>query len=480
MSIRRRIRTAIVGGGQGCASFLRMVQEDILGRFHMSILGVADVNPDGPGMVYAREIGVPVVTTKYRDLYEIENLDLLIELTGSYDVRDELELTRPRHTRLIDHFGARLFWDVHQAEEAIIQQRTELRARVEHERARIKQIYDSIPDEIVVVDTEMVIQHANASFLRNNNLKMGEVRGSCCYDVRQEVRGECQVAVEDCPFFTALHEKRPKSLVRKHFDQNGNPRYAALVAAPLFDERGEVEGVIEMTRDITNRIMLEEELRATEVRLQQFMEMAPLATYVKNRQGQYVEVNPAVLALFGRSKQEVVGKTDLEVLPREAAEVLRAGDRMVLNQGTQVSYDAELRLRGSRLFLSTITYPILDSNGAVSAICGLTRDITAQKEMEAELTRTREYLQNILDNAPVIVITTDLESRIVSFNKFAEERLGYRAEEVIGQHAKVLYRDPDDRTRLLSIPRHTKVKRDLLRGELRGVGVSEEQFMERY
>ncbi len=455
MSLGRRIRTAIVGGGQGCAGFLRMVQEDTLGRFQMEILGVADVNPDAPGMVYAREIGVELVTTSYRELFEIENLDLLIELTGSYDVRDELELTRPRHTRLIDHFGARLFWDVHQAEEAIIQQRTELRARVEHERERIAQIYDSIPDEIVVVDTDMVIQHANASFLRNNNLKMGEVRGCYCYDVRQEVRGDCQVAVENCPFFKALNEKQPTSLVRKHFDKEGNPRYAAIVAAPLLDHAGEVEGIIEMTRDITNRILLEEELRATEVQLEQFMERAPLATHVKNRQGQYVEVNPAFLELFGRSKNEVVGRTDLEILPRDAAEVLRAGDRMVVKEGKEVSYDAELRLRGESVFLSTITYPILDASGAVSAICGLTRDITAQKEMEAELTRTREHLQNILDNAPVIVITTDLESRIVSFNKFAEERLGYRIDELIGKHAKVLYRDPEDRDPLAeAVERH--------------------------
>jgi PAS domain S-box-containing protein len=173
--------------------------------------------------------------------------------------------------------------------------------------------------------------------------------------------------------------------------------------------------------------------------------MAPLATYVKNRQGRYLEVNPAALRLLGREKHEVLGKTDLEILPREAAEVLRNGDKQVLETGKEVSYDAEVLLRGIRVFLSTVTYPLFDAEQRVNAICGLIRDVTLQKETEAELTATREYLQNILDNSPVIIVTTDLDSRIVSFNRGAEASLGYSAEEVIGRHASELYRDPEDR-----------------------------------
>ena len=75
-----------------------------------------------------------LVTTDYREFYEISDLDLLIELTGSDAVRDELERTRPRHVKLIDHFGARLFWELHQAEEATIRQRTEMRERMQAER----------------------------------------------------------------------------------------------------------------------------------------------------------------------------------------------------------------------------------------------------------------------------------------------------------------------------------------------------------
>ena len=445
----RPVVTAVIGGGSGCEAILRMVHEDALGRLRMSIRGVADTNSNAPGLCYAREIGIELVATDYRELYKIPDLGLLIELTGSDDVRDEVERTRPRHVRLIDHFGARLFWQLHKAEEAIIEQRTEMRERVQSERDWITQIFDSIPDEVVVVDTDMVIQQANASFLKNNGVTIEQIRGHCCYDVRQAVRGDCQVAVENCPFIDVVRNKEKKSLVRKQFDEEGEPRYTAIVGAPLLDSEGELAGMIEMTRDITHRILLEEELKATEVRLQQFLEMAPLATYVKNRQGQYVEVNPATCELLGRPKKEIIGRTDREILPKETAAILRAGDREVLHKRKQFSNESAAQLGGKKVFLTTTKYPVIDADGKVTAIVGMWRDETARRKAEQELERTREYLQNILDSSYVIIVTTDLYRRVVSFNRGAEASLGYEADEVIGKPASMLYRSPEERETLV-------------------------------
>ena len=446
---QRALNTVIVGGGKGCESFIRMVKEDKLGHFHLHVCGVAEIDTGAPGLALARRMGITHIVTDYRELLSIEALDLIIELTGSVEVRDEIERTRPRHVRLIDHFGATLFWEVYQAQAAIIQQRTEMRRQVEAERERVSQIFDSIPDEIVVLDDNMVIQDANASFLRNNRLNITEVKGLHCYDVEQSIRGECQVAIEDCPFFEVMRTRAATSVVRKHFDDRGDARYAAIVAAPLLDREGKVIGMIEATRDITRRIQAEAELRLTEVKLQQFMEMAPVAAYVKNMSGQYIEVNPAACQLYGLPKNELVGKTDLEILPRETAESFRASDRVVQKTKNQLSIDGDVELKDNRLFLSTIKFPVLDTEGNVTAVCGITRDVTALKEADLALTRTRDYLQNVLDNSPMIVITTDLEGHVVSFNPRAQESLGYSLDEIIGKPASMLYQNPNERQGLL-------------------------------
>ena len=453
-------KAAIVGGGRGCKSILEMVQGDTLGQFRMRVLGVADVDPQAIGVQYARELGVPFVTTDYRELFGIPDLRVIIELTGDDAVRDEIERTRPRHLRLIDHYGARLFWEIHQAEEAIILQRTEMQKKVEAERERIAEILDSIPDEIVVVDSDMLIKDANSSFLQNNNCSIDDIRGLNCYEVEQGIRGECQVAVGNCPFFSVVKDGRPTSLVRKHFGKSGETRYASIVGAPLRDREGRITGMIELIRDITDRIRLEETLATREVHLRQFMEQAPLATYAKNHAGQYTDVNPAACALFGKRKEELLGKTDLELFSRKTAEKLREGEQEVWQKHGSVSMETELVIDGRRIFLSTVKFPILDNEGNPTALCGLSQDVTAQKQAEQALRQTREYLQDILDNSPVIIITTDTNDNIASFNRGAERSLGYAADEVIGKPITMLYRDPTKREEFLRLVRSGKSVQD--------------------
>ena len=118
--------------------------------------------------------------------------------------------------------------------------------------------------------------------------------------------------------------------------------------------------MIELIRDITNRIRLEETLATTEVHLQQFMELAPLATYAKNHAGQYIDANPAACVLFGKRKEELLGKTDLELFSRETAEKLREGEQEVWQKHGSVSMETELEIGDRRIFLSTVKFPDLE------------------------------------------------------------------------------------------------------------------------
>lgn len=443
------MNTVIVGGGAGCEAILRMVGENRVGNLALRFLGVADPDPDAVGARYARQIGVPLVTTSYESLLEIPDVQLIIELTGSDEVRDELERIRPRHVRLIDHFSARFFWDLQQARSDVAKQKARMQQRVNEEQARVQQIFDSIPDEIMVLDSNLEIQHTNASFMKNNELTEQQVRGRHCYEVEQRVRGECQIGVDNCACAMVLENKEPCSLVRKHFDREGNARYAAIVAAPVLDQHGEVSGLIEMTRDITHRILLEEELNASEVRLRQFMDAAPLAVTVKNHEGRFIEVNPAACSLFGLPKSEILGRVSREFLPPATAAIMARGDREVIKNGYQLRFDSEVILNDDRVYLTANKFPVLDAEGKPTAVVSICQDVTAQKEAEETLTRTREYLQNILDNAPIMVVTTDLEGRIVSFNPGAEDALGYGADEVLGKSSGLLYRHKDERAALL-------------------------------
>ncbi|MEJ2247277.1 MAG: PAS domain S-box protein, partial [Acidobacteriota bacterium] len=368
---------------------------------------------------------------------------------------DEIERTRPPHVHIIDHVVAELLWKLHQAQRSVIQHRTEMEQRVEAERERVTQILNSIPDEILVLDREMVVQDTNSSFLTNNNMTLDAVRGQHCYDIPQSVRGECQIAVGDCRFRNVIENGRSESFVRKHYDEDGQVRYTSIVGAPWRNKDGQVVGMIEITRDITERVRLEEDLQVMEVHLQRLMEMAPQATWVKDRNGRYNDVNPATCKLFGKDAGEIMGRTDLELFPRDAAEKLKQGDQNALKKGDSVSYQIELELDNRKVFLSLVKFPMLDKEGKRTAICCVAEDITAQKEAEIQLKSTREYLQNIIDHSPVLIITSNLDGNIVSFNRGAEESLGYTADDVIGKPGSVIFIDPSLREDLLNQVRKT-------------------------
>lgn len=72
------------------------------------------------------------------------------------------------------------------------------------------------------------------------------------------------------------------------------------------------------------------------------------------------------------------------------------------------------------------------------------------KKTYNELDETKYYLQMILDNSRVIIVTTDTTGRIVEFNKEAEQLLGYSKAEVVGKDVLMIYDSPQQRSMLMN------------------------------
>ncbi|MDP5291264.1 hypothetical protein Q9290_03015 [Oceanimonas sp. CHS3-5] len=81
-----RFTVAVIGGGHaGLALLNKLVEADFV-----NILGVADMNPEAPGMLLAKEHGVATTTDMQDLLKDSQQLDILIDVTGVKAVRDSL------------------------------------------------------------------------------------------------------------------------------------------------------------------------------------------------------------------------------------------------------------------------------------------------------------------------------------------------------------------------------------------------------
>jgi nitrogen-specific signal transduction histidine kinase len=110
------LNIALVGGGSGCKALIQFLEAHKLQHFHVHVVGVADLREDAPGLVYAKEKGI-FTTSEYRDLFALENLHMIIEITGRGDVFVELMQTKPEHVKVMDHVSARLFWELIEMQE---------------------------------------------------------------------------------------------------------------------------------------------------------------------------------------------------------------------------------------------------------------------------------------------------------------------------------------------------------------------------
>jgi PAS domain S-box-containing protein len=106
---------AVIGGGDFCKRLLQLLfSEPFKDRRH-KILGVADINSRAVGLDYAGKMGI-FTTGNYRELYQLENVQILMELTTDVELGGVIRKEKPDGVRLIDHVDARSVWSELQVE----------------------------------------------------------------------------------------------------------------------------------------------------------------------------------------------------------------------------------------------------------------------------------------------------------------------------------------------------------------------------
>ncbi|WP_437587391.1 AAA family ATPase [Sorangium sp. So ce1000] len=137
----------------------------------------------------------------------------------------------------------------------------------------------------------------------------------------------------------------------------------------------------DLEEENSERRRAEQELRANQEILQGIVDNSAAAIYLKDGEGRFLLANRRVCDLLRLTSEELLGKTDAEIVPAPIAEAMRDHDRKVLEAGTPMEWEEELPLSdGTRTFLS-VKFP-LGGGAAPRALCGISTDITERKQAE--------------------------------------------------------------------------------------------------
>jgi PAS domain S-box-containing protein len=171
--------------------------------------------------------------------------------------------------------------------------------------------------------------------------------------------------------------------------QRANGTYAYVIDKGLVirDEHGRGLRMIGALTDVSRLKEIELRLASERNLLRILVDTLPDYVYVKDPQARHILNNKKMVQLLGATtEEETVGKRLDELMPAELAQIYLVDDKEVVQSRQPIHNKLEPLIlpTGERRWLSTSKIPVLDSNGEVTAIVGISRDITETREVQHE------------------------------------------------------------------------------------------------
>lgn len=166
------------------------------------------------------------------------------------------------------------------------------------------------------------------------------------------------------------------------------------------------------------------------------LDSLPDLVFTKDREGRYVNANAASLAYVGLDREDqLAGKTNTDFYPPARAEKYHAEDLAVLaGQTVRNREERSIGPAGTPVWYLTMKVPLYDTDGTITGLLGISRDVTDRKEAEANRLRLLAQLQLQVERMPLAYLLADGEMRYTRWNPTAERMFGFTEAEVLGKH----------------------------------------------
>lgn len=213
---------------------------------------------------------------------------------------------------------------------------------------------------------------------------------------------------------------------------------------PEFDSDKNILGYIGYISDITEMVQSEQEISHKNLLINAVIQNIPDAVYMKDTEGRKLVANKADVENCGfDSLDEIVGKNDFELFPKDIAQKFWDDDQRVLKKGESIIDRLEKleNNRGKIKWLYTSKIPLKDKEGKIIGMVGIGHDITRRKRDEDE----RIKLSTVVDQTPLSIMITNPEGNIEYVNPTFTKVTGYSHDEVMGKNPRILKSGKQDK-----------------------------------
>jgi len=134
--------------------------------------------------------------------------------------------------------------------------------KIEEEHKFLQSVIDNSYESIMVIKEDYTIDLMNKAIQDKIDTKyISDINNPKCYEVSHHRSTPCDEAEHICPLKNVMQSRQSKTVVHLQRDLDENIRHVEIAAVPLFDENDNFAGIIETSRDITEHIAIQEQLR---------------------------------------------------------------------------------------------------------------------------------------------------------------------------------------------------------------------------
>jgi PAS domain S-box len=240
------------------------------------------------------------------------------------------------------------------------------------------------------------------------------------------------------------HLKTKASYNEEYFikRKDGAFRFWIVQGQAVWDAEGNPLRMIGACTDITERKQAEEALRQSQLQQKALLDNIPDAAWLKDSEFRFIAVNEAIARAAGYNTEDLVGKTDFEIWPKNAAETNRSEDQgIIATKQKKVIEQSFLDSSGKVSWFEKIKTPILDEKGKVIGTAGISRNITKRKQIEEELRKNERKYQSLyqefltlFDALPENMHLISPDLKLIWINHASAASLDKNRSELIGQY----------------------------------------------
>ena len=236
---------------------------------------------------------------------------------------DELETRVEQRTTELTNTNEKL--------ETEVTERKRTEEQLRNSRDYLDRILNGMYEGVIVIDHDYTIKDVNGRFLSQYNVSREDIIGRKCYEITHRINEPCTGTKHICPARNAFDTAEPMCAEHIHLKSDGSNAIVEIYAFPLFDKDGNVEFVVELTNDITERKQAQEEAQQRQMEM---IHISKLSTVGEMASGLAHELNQPLSAITSYSTAcmntiksgESQTETILDDLQMVVSQARRAGE----------------------------------------------------------------------------------------------------------------------------------------------------------